>query len=88
MELDQQIKEYLGNNLIYVDGDFKYDNDTSFIREGLIDSMQVMELVMYVQSTFGIPVDQEEIVPENFDSVNKLACFIRSKQVSRTNGAN
>jgi acyl carrier protein len=88
MELSQQIKEYLGSNLIYVDDGFDYDNDASFIREGLIDSMQVMELVLYVQSSFGIPVEQEDIIPENFDSVNKLASFIRRKQTARAEKGN
>jgi acyl carrier protein len=82
MELDQQIRDYLGSNLIYLDDSFHYDNDTSFIREGLIDSMQVMELVMYVQSTFGVNVEQDDIVPENFDSVNNLVAFIRRKKAA------
>lgn len=80
MELDQQIRKYLVENLLYVDDASQYDNDTSFIREGLIDSMGVMELVMYVQSRFGITVEQQEVTPDNFDSVNKIVAFIRYKQ--------
>ena len=80
MELVEQIGKYVRSNLIYVDDDFEYDNDTSFIGEGLIDSMGVMELLTYVQSEFDIAVDQHEVTPENFDSVNKLAAFIHRKQ--------
>ena len=39
-----------------------------------------MELVMYVQSEFDITVDPHEVTPDNFDSVNKLAAFVRRKQ--------
>ena len=77
MELVEQIGKYVRNNLLYVDDGFEYDNDTSFIGEGLIDSMGVMELLTYVQSEFDITVDQHEVTPDNFDSVNKLAAFIR-----------
>jgi len=80
MELTSQISKYVAENLLYVDEDFHFDNDTSFIGDGLIDSMGVMELLTYVQSVFDITVDQNEVTPDNFDSVNKLASFVRRKQ--------
>jgi len=80
MELDQTICRYLADNVPYVDDGFEYGNDTSFIDQGLIDSTGVMELVMYVQSEFDITVDPHEVTPDNFDSVNKLAAFVRRKQ--------
>jgi len=80
MELVKQIGKYVTENLLYVDDGFEYDDDTSFIGEGLIDSMGVMELLAWVQSTFDISVDQQEVTPDNFDSVRKLANFIRRKQ--------
>jgi len=88
MELDQQVRSYLVQNLLYIDDASQYDNDASFIGEGLIDSMGVMELVTYVQSRFGIPVEQHEVTPDNFDSVSKLVAFIRNKQSAemQTNG--
>ncbi len=82
MQLEDEIRGYLSKNLLFVEDGFDYDNDTSFIAEGLIDSMGVIELVAYVQSSFGISVEQREVTPENFDSVNKLAGFIRSKSAS------
>jgi len=87
MELVEQIGKYVWNNLLYVDDGFEYDDDTSFIGEGLIDSMGVMELLTYVQSEFDITVDQHEVTPDNFDSVNKLAAFIRRKQTVMAHSA-
>jgi acyl carrier protein len=87
MELEEHIRKYVTENLLYVDEDFKYDNDTSFINEGLIDSMGVMELVTYVQSEFDITVEQQEVTPDNFDSVNKLVTFIRRKQAVKAQSA-
>jgi acyl carrier protein len=87
MELEKHIRKYVTENLLYVDEDFKYDNDTSFINEGLIDSMGVMELVTFVQSEFDITVEQQEVTPDNFDSVNKLVAFIRRKQAVKAQSA-
>ena len=80
MDFAKQISKYVSENLLYVDDGFEYDYDTSFIGEGLIDSMGVMELLSYVQSEFDITVDQQEVTPDNFDSINKLASFVERKQ--------
>ena len=80
MNLAQRISKYVSENLLYVDEGFEYDYDTSFIGEGLIDSMGVMELLNFVQSEFDIRVEQQEVTPDNFDSINKLAAFVARKQ--------
>jgi acyl carrier protein len=80
MNLAQRISKYVSENLLYVDEGFEYDYDTSFIGEGLIDSMGVMELLNFVQSEFDIQVEQQEVTPDNFDSINKLAAFVARKQ--------
>ena len=80
MDFAKRISKYVSENLLYVDEGFEYNNDTSFIGEGLIDSMGVMELLSYVQKEFDITVDQQEVTPDNFDSINKLAAFVERKQ--------
>ncbi len=87
MELEQQIRKYVADNLLSTEDGFEYSNDSSFISEGLIDSVGVMELVAFVQSQFAITIDQREVTPDNFDSVNKLATFIRCKQGSGSEAA-
>jgi acyl carrier protein len=88
MELDKQIWKYVADNLLYVDDPFGYDNDTSFIEEGLIDSTGVMELVTYVQFAFDITVEPHDVTPDNFDSVNKLVAFIHRKHAVLVQSAN
>lgn len=80
MEIEPQIQRYVTENLLFSDGPFAYDNDASFLQEGILDSVGVMELVGFVESTFGIKVSPSEVTPEHFDSVNKLTAFIQSKQ--------
>lgn len=80
MNVETAIKDYIAKNLLFSDGGFLYPDDASFIREGIVDSMGVMEIVTYVSSQFGIPIDPQEVTPDNFDSVNKLAAFVRRKK--------
>jgi acyl carrier protein len=57
-----------------------FSDDDSFLEMGLIDSTGVLELVSYLESTHGVKVEDEELVPENLDSVSQIVRFIESKQ--------
>ena len=80
MELKENIRKYIAENMLFSDKGFPYSDDASFLEEGIIDSIGFMELVTYVQQTFSIEVGPEELVPANFDSVNKLAAYVGSKR--------
>ena len=78
MEIENRIRQFILQNLYYAEDGTVGDED-SFLENGVIDSMGVMELVAFIQSEFGVGVDQQEIVVENFDSIRKLADFVRKK---------
>jgi acyl carrier protein len=80
MSIEAQIKEYISKNLLFSSDGFKYADDASFLEEGIVDSQGVMELVLFVEENFHIQVKDSEIVPDNFDSVSKLAGYIQRKQ--------
>ena len=80
MEARAVIRTFIAENLLFsVDG-FPYGDDDSFLKEGIIDSLGVMDLVAFVGKSFGITVAPEEVTPANFDSVSKLADYIDRKQ--------
>jgi acyl carrier protein len=54
------------------------DND-SFLEKGIIDSTGILELVSYVEEEFDIEVADEELIPDNFDSIEKLAAYTQKK---------
>ncbi len=78
MQIEHKIREFIVKNLYYAEDNPIADED-SFLDTGVVDSMGVMELVAFIQSEFGIEVAQQEIVVENFDSISKLANFVRRK---------
>ena len=54
-------------------------NDTSFLEKGIVDSTGVLELVAFLEETFNVKVEDEELIPENLDSVNNLVRFVSGK---------
>ncbi len=82
MEIEASIRAFVARNLLFTEDGYSYPDDSSFLREGIIDSLGVLELVDFAGTTFGIRVDPTEVTPENFDSVTRLAAFVRRKQAS------
>ena len=79
MSIENQIKAYILENFLFSDNGYELAEDASFLEEGIVDSTGVLELVMFVEETYDIAVEDEEIVPENFDSVGQLAAYISCK---------
>lgn len=82
MTIETQIKDYIAINLLFSDNGFPFTDEASFLDEGIVDSVGVMELVAFVEEKFGVKVDDLEVTPENFDSVSRLAAYVRSKSTS------
>lgn len=79
MTMKQQIRAFIAENFLFSPNGFDLSDDASFLDEGVVDSTGTLELVLFVEETFGIVVGDHEIEPENFDSVNKLAAYIARK---------
>lgn len=77
--IEQPLRDFIAKNLLYSNDAFPYPDSASLLREGIIDSLGVVELVEFVQTRFGIKVDQQEVVPDNFDSVARLAAYVQRK---------
>lgn len=78
-EIAMQIQGYIARNLLFSDGEFDLGDDVSFLEEGIIDSLGVLELVAFIEKQFGVGVADDELVPDNFDSVNSLTSFVCRK---------
>jgi acyl carrier protein len=79
MEIKEKLKDYIAQNLLFSDNGFQYDDDASFLEEGIVDSIGVLELVAFVDESFGVEVEDYEVTPDNFDSINKLTVYIQGK---------
>ncbi len=80
MEIEAEIRDFIVRNLLYVEGGYPHADDASFLDEGVVDSVGVLELVNFVGEHFGLAISPTDITPENFDSVSRLASFIRARR--------
>jgi acyl carrier protein len=78
-EYTGKIRAFIFDNFLFDAKEDALQNDTSFLEEGIIDSTGVLELVDWMEEEFEIAVDDEELIPENLDSVNLLAAYISRK---------
>jgi len=79
MDIKHQIRQYIATDLLFSDNGFKYDDDASFLQESIVDSLGVMDLVLFIEETFGVTVEDHDLTPDNFDSVNRLASFVQTQ---------
>jgi acyl carrier protein len=79
VDIKDQIRQYIARNLLFSDSGFKYGDDASFLEEGIVDSLGIMDLVCFIEETFGLAVADEDLTPDNFDSVNKLANYVQHR---------
>ena len=81
MEHKQAIREFVVENFLFGEAN-GLEEETSFLENGIIDSTGILELVTYLEETFGIEVEDEELVPENLDSIANVAKYLTTKQES------
>ena len=80
MALQQQIRDFVTTNF-YVPEPKALDDATSLLDHGIIDSTGVLEVIMFIERTFGVTVEDSEMLPENLDSIERIAAFVAKKQV-------
>ena len=82
MNVKVKIRNFIIENFLFEQNHDELRNDASFLDEGIIDSTGMLELVSFIEETYGIHVEDEELVPENLDSVNNVVSFIERKLAS------
>ena len=75
-EIKTQIREFVIENFLMGDASSMLKDDESFLETGTIDSTGVLEVVTFLESNFGMKVDDKDLVPENLDSVDNLAKYV------------
>ncbi len=83
MEIATKIKTFIHDNFLLGDKRKEINEDESFLQSGIIDSTGVLELVNFIEETYNIKVEDEELVPENLDSIKNLIAYISRKQSAK-----
>ncbi len=78
MQVHQQLRQFIIDTFLYGRPDGLRD-ETSFLEAGIIDSTGVLELISHLEQAYGVHLEDHELVPDNLDSIAKLAAFLEHK---------
>lgn len=72
------VRHFVVENFLFGDGE-SLKEDTSFLERGIIDSTGILEVIMFLEETYSIKIEDEELVPENLDSLQNITKFLERK---------
>ena len=72
-----RIRNFLEENFLF--GQYILKDNDSFLESGILDSTGVLQLISFLGDSFGVTVADEEMIPDNLDSIEKLAAFLNRK---------
>ena len=78
MAESEKIRAFVVDNFLFGDGSYLKD-DTSFLEERIIDSTGILQIISFLEEEFAIIIDDDEILPENLDSLNSITIFLNKK---------
>ena len=83
MSIEENVRNFIVENFIFDDNPDPFDNTQSFLESGIIDSTGMLELVSFIEENYSIKMEDEELIPDNLDSVNNVVSYIsRKKQLT------
>ena len=79
MDNINKVREFIVENFLFGDG-ATLNNDTSFLHEKIVDSTGILEIINFLEEHFSIKIEDEEMLPENLDSLNNIDAFLKRKK--------
>lgn len=76
----QTLRSFIQENFLYMRPDLQYADDDSLLAKGVIDSLGVMEIVGFLEETFALTVEQEDVTEQNFGSIAAIARYVAAKR--------
>jgi acyl carrier protein len=78
--VEQELRQFVIDNFLFGQTDVAFTNEDSFMERGIIDSTGVLELVAFLEKTYQIKVEGEDLIPANLDSIANLLRFLEAKR--------
>ncbi len=84
-EIEKHVRTFIAQSFLYQE-ELTFGDEESLLAQGVVDSMGVLELVTFLEDTFRIKVADEELLPDNLDSVRQLTAFVQRKLEAQNPG--
>jgi len=80
MDVETAIERFVVDEIMLGDSNTKIDPNESLISSGVLDSLALLRLIAFLEEQMGVTVDDSEVIPENFESINEIKSFIEKKK--------
>lgn len=80
MSIRDQVRSFILTNYLFSEDQSRLLDGESLMQSGTLDSTGILELIMFIEETFGVKVADDEMIPANFDSVQSIVSYIERKQ--------
>jgi acyl carrier protein len=85
VEIAARVRGFIVENFLLGNESTKFAETDSFIQNGIIDSTGILELIEFLESTYGVTIDESETIPANLDTLSNVAAFV-ARKVRSTEG--
>ena len=80
MDLETAIEQFIVDEIMLGDSNTKIAPDESLISSGVLDSLALLRLISFLEDQMGVTVDDSEVIPENFETINDIKAFVENKK--------
>lgn len=87
MDVETSVREFLQGQGVLIPGTDAVAADESLLDSGLLDSAGIFQLVAFLEERFRLTISDEDIVPDNFDSINAVVAFVNAQSETRGDGS-
>jgi len=86
-EVENVVNSYISSEIVQDPAQLPLSNETPLLEDGVLDSLSLLQLVVFLQERFKITVDEADLLPENFASVNTICAYLRAREPGRQEAA-
>jgi acyl carrier protein len=86
-EVENVVNSYISREIVQDPAQLPLSNETPLLEDGVLDSLSLLQLVVFLQERFKITVDEADLLPENFASVNTICAYLRAREPGRQEAA-
>lgn len=79
MSIRERVREFILTNYLFTDEQSKLSDTQSLMQSGTMDSTGILELILFIEESFGVKVADTDMVPQNFDSVRNVVAYVERK---------
>jgi acyl carrier protein len=85
--MENVVNDYISREIVQDPALLPLSNEASLLEGGILDSLSLLRLVVFLEGRFGISVGEADLLPENFDSVRAICAYVQAREPGRREAA-